>query len=339
MNINNLPKIPLSTNQRIWLTEAWKLLWDSGEKVSYQRIRANTIDRTGLEFNPHDIDKRLLVDKASSITMLGLLLVDSDKELINVADRIILHIKNRLLENPDFKGFKILELSKELDIDEKSVGLVFYFLQYVNGFYDGAGSSGEHRGVWYERYELKSDHVFDNYMRFTSFESYLGEFYKKDLLDESRRVPGSKSDAGDQFLYEAFKHLSKEKCFVNTNRIKELQALGQNRFDTKKLISLCNELNVCYDANCFYSTAFITRAIIDHVPPIFDKTKFSEVVGGYGSRSFKDSMLHLEKSMRKIADSHLHTQIRQKESLPNRTQVDFSRDLDVLLGEVIRVLS
>ena len=243
------------------------------------------------------------------------------------------------MENPDFKEFKIFELSKELDIDEKTVGLVFYFLQYVNGFYDGAGSSGEHHGVWYERYEIKSDYVFDNYMRFTSFESYLGEFYKKDVLDESRGVSSFKIDTGSRFQYDAFKRLSKEKCFVNPNRINELKTLGQNRFDTTKLILLCNELNVCYDANCFYATVFLTRAIIDHVPPVFDKTKFSEVAGGHGSRSFKDSMLHLEKSMRKIADSHLHSQIRQKESLPNHTQVDFSSDLDVLLGEVIRVLS
>jgi len=49
-------------------------------------------------------------------------------------------------------------------------------------------------------------------------------------------------------------------------------------------------------------------------------------------------MTHLDKSSRKIADAFLHTHIRNKEVLPNKTQVNFSRDLDVLLGEIVRIL-
>jgi hypothetical protein len=83
----------------------------------------------------------------------------------------------------------------------------------------------------------------------------------------------------------------------------------------------------------------LTRAIIDHVPPIFGAKTFNEVASNYsGTKSFKDSMLHLSNSARKIGDSHLHVQVRSRESLPNRTQVDFSRDLDVLLGEIVRIL-
>jgi hypothetical protein len=81
------------------------------------------------------------------------------------------------------------------------------------------------------------------------------------------------------------------------------------------------------------------RAILDHVPPLFSSNTFAEVASSYpGGKSFKESMAHLEKSARKIADSHLHQRIRQQEVLPTRTQIDFSRDLDVLLGELVRVL-
>ncbi|MDX6289746.1 MAG: hypothetical protein QOH42_1545, partial [Blastocatellia bacterium] len=37
--------------------------------------------------------------------------------------------------------------------------------------------------------------------------------------------------------------------------------------------------------------------------------------------------------------SVLHQQIRKREVIPSRTQVNFSNDLEVLLGEVIRRLS
>lgn len=126
--------------------------------------------------------------------------------------------------------------------------------------------------------------------------------------------------------------------YVNLKRIEELRSVNSPEYDLKRLISKCEELNRCYENECFFSCAMLVRSIIDHVPPIFGKNNFSEVTGSYGTRSFKDSMIHLEKSSRKIADSYLHTHIRRKESLPNETQVDFSRDLDVLLAEIIRIL-
>lgn len=71
----------------------------------------------------------------------------------------------------------------------------------------------------------------------------------------------------------------------------------------------------------------LLRAILDHIPPIFSKASFKEVSSGYGGKSFKDTMQHLEKGARKIADSHLHAQIRKKELLPTPLQVNFSQYL------------
>jgi hypothetical protein len=83
----------------------------------------------------------------------------------------------------------------------------------------------------------------------------------------------------------------------------------------------------------------LTRALLDHIPPIFKCNKFSEVANNYGgSKSFKEAMKYLENSSRKIADHYLHCQIRKSESVPNVKQVDFSNDIDFLLAEIIRIL-
>jgi len=81
--------------------------------------------------------------------------------------------------------------------------------------------------------------------------------------------------------------------------------------------------------------------MLDHIPPIFQYNKFSEVANNYGKggKSFKESMERLENSSRKIADGYLHSQIRSKEILPNDTQVNYSNDIDLLLSEIIRLLS
>lgn len=126
--------------------------------------------------------------------------------------------------------------------------------------------------------------------------------------------------------------------FVDEVRVADLKRVPKSEFDLGKLISLCEELNVCYRSQCYHAVAALTRAVIDHVPPVLGCSKFSEVVNNYsGGKSFSDSMKRLE-GVRKIADAHLHTQVRRTEALPTRVQVNFSAELDVLLGEVHRVL-
>lgn len=128
---------------------------------------------------------------------------------------------------------------------------------------------------------------------------------------------------------------------VDPQRLTALRAIAADNpvFDLRKLIRLLEELVLCMDQRAFFAAAMLTRAIIDHVPPLFGYETFKEVANNYaGTKSFKDSMQILNNSVRKIADSHLHTHIRASEVLPTRIQVDCARELDVLLGEMIRIL-
>jgi len=128
--------------------------------------------------------------------------------------------------------------------------------------------------------------------------------------------------------------------FVDESRISSLSDISNDDFDLSKLIRICEELNINFKEECYLSVAMLTRSLLDHVPPIFGANNFSEVVNNYsGSKSFKDSMNHLENSSRKISDQHLHCQIRKREDLPAKTQINFSQDIDVLLGEIIRLCS
>ncbi len=130
----------------------------------------------------------------------------------------------------------------------------------------------------------------------------------------------------------------KKGYFVDLARIRDLKSIHNKSLDFSKLIQFCTELNICYRNDCHCAVAMLTRAILDHIPPIFGCANFSEVANNYnGTKSFRESMQHLDNSLRKIADSHLHTKMRAKETLPTPIQVDFRADLDVLLSEIIRV--
>jgi len=127
--------------------------------------------------------------------------------------------------------------------------------------------------------------------------------------------------------------------YVALSRIEELKALSSADYDVSKLIRMCEELNVCWSEGCLLAVAALTRTILDHVSPIFQCSGFTQVASNYGGgKSFKKSMGNLEKSLRNIADRHLHQHIRKSETLPTRKQVDFHADLDVLLEEIVRLL-
>lgn len=148
----------------------------------------------------------------------------------------------------------------------------------------------------------------------------------------------------DNFITNDYGYLKDEELgtsvkenYVDPKRIDELNGIDDEDFDFTKLVTFLSELNIAYSHGLILAIPLLVRAIIDHIPPIFVKENFADVCGSYGTHSFKESMKHLNDSSRKIADSYLHSQIRRQENLPNKTQINFRNDLDVLLQEIIRV--
>lgn len=138
---------------------------------------------------------------------------------------------------------------------------------------------------------------------------------------------------------EGYEPVDSSKEYIHPDRMKDLREVTTSQFDLSKLLCICKELNDSYRANSVLSVILLTRALIDHVPPVFGFKTFNEVANNYnGTKSFKDSMNILNSSSRKIADQHLHTPIRISESVPTMNQVDFSQNIDVLLAEVYRIM-
>jgi hypothetical protein len=128
-------------------------------------------------------------------------------------------------------------------------------------------------------------------------------------------------------------------AFVDPIRLDELASLPPTQLDVSRLVRLCEELNVAFHYRSFHAVAFITRAILDHIPPVFGATSFAQVANNHsGGKSFKEIALQLETVSRKVGDTLLHGQIRKSEALPTLAQVDVRQQLDTALGEVVRIL-
>ncbi|WAK04454.1 hypothetical protein [Methylobacter sp. YRD-M1] len=170
---------------------------------------------------------------------------------------------------------------------------------------------------------------------------HIGFAMRQDFNDIIKFDLPEVEDKLDRRLKEFKKSLpnSKQVPYVSEDRIQELSEVSSTKYDVSKLLRMLRELNIAHNNDCHFTIGVLLRAIIDHVPPIFSCSNFSEIANNYqGTKSFKKSMKHLNESLRNLADSYLHVQIRNKESLPNINQVDFQADLDCLLAEIARIL-
>ena len=167
--------------------------------------------------------------------------------------------------------------------------------------------------------------------------SYFSEEYiSTEILGKVGKLVTENYIKNDYGYLQDNKTDNSTELYVDLDRIDEISQIKGQNFDFTKLISLLKELNVAYAHNLVLTIPLLVRSVIDHIPPIFGKHNFDDVCGAYGSRSFRDSMNNLNKSNRKIADAILHEHIRNRESLPTKTQVNFKNDLDVLLQEIVR---
>lgn len=123
--------------------------------------------------------------------------------------------------------------------------------------------------------------------------------------------------------------------YIDQGRLTALRANRSDNFDLSKLVKICEEINICYANSCFLGVIVLLRALLDHVPPVFGFKTFEQTYGGYGKKTFKEIAERLDKSARKIADKYLHDPIGKREALPNKTQVDFKNELDLLLAELL----
>lgn len=124
-------------------------------------------------------------------------------------------------------------------------------------------------------------------------------------------------------------------AFLNTEVLARLKAIDDPRFDVRKLLKMCEELNDAYARENYISSALLVLAIINHVPPVFGVSTFAEVVARSG-RSLKAVLARLNEEARPIADLHTHALMRAMEHLPTKNQIEpYKASFELLMQEVL----
>jgi len=126
--------------------------------------------------------------------------------------------------------------------------------------------------------------------------------------------------------------------FVDEKVLKKLKNIKNPNFDLSKLIRFIEELNEAYKYGNYLSSILLLRAIMNHIPPIFGLSTFSQIVA-QSHRSIKSILGRLEEDARPIADLHTHIMIHKLEHLPTKNQIEpYKSSLEILLNEIINKL-
>ncbi|OBX35954.1 hypothetical protein A8U91_00290 [Halomonas elongata] len=124
-------------------------------------------------------------------------------------------------------------------------------------------------------------------------------------------------------------------AFLNADLLVSLKTVPKDKFDVSKLVKMCEELNDAYARGNYITAVLLLRAVMNHVPPIFDVKSFKEVVAQSG-RSLKSVLGRLEDEARPIADLHTHMTIRKSEHVPTKNQIEpYKAAFELLIAEVV----
>ncbi len=274
--------------------------------------------------------------KYYQLTLLGVLLTDQGDEYAELLARYLKYVSVQCALDPLLTNVRSQKTAADLGLSQEQTAVLGYLIR-LGPFSSGGGFGPEewNAGVPNNIEDLPNDLLA--YVRDRALDNY--DLHMPVGATDRQTYSYSRKRKTTQRKGTKRRRKPAPRSYVDRSRINELRAINSQSFDLTRLVELCVELNACYSKGSYLAVAMLTRALLDHVPPIFGYKSFSEVTNNYKSpRSFKESIEHLENSCRKIADTHLHAQIRNKEVLPNQTQVNFANDLDVLLSEIVRVL-
>ncbi|HEX7999593.1 MAG TPA: hypothetical protein VF528_14495 [Pyrinomonadaceae bacterium] len=166
---NNVSKIKLTEPQKLWLGAICSKL-RNGEPVSARALKVELRDKLPRDFNPSDIDSRLLRHE-DQITLLGIGLLDPDSDLVKKADIVILSIRELLLGNPKIKSIAASYVSSDITLPDVEVAIIFKKLAHIGVYHDSGTNYGYGVDGWLT---INIDaRTFDSYLKYENLEQIL----------------------------------------------------------------------------------------------------------------------------------------------------------------------
>jgi hypothetical protein len=159
----------LSKAEILWMKEAY-ITENFDPKVAKVKLR----NKLPKGFNPKNIDSRLLVD-GKNLTVLGLWYVDPHAPHFDTIEKVILGIRDLIIEQPGFDQITSDKISDRTGIDKPSVEIALSNISFFGKFFSASQKHKDSPGI--DSIRLSNDDSYDAYLEFESIDQLLEETY------------------------------------------------------------------------------------------------------------------------------------------------------------------
>ena len=311
----------MESDTKILLEEIFKASVASSKGIDATKFRANNHEHLNIL---DELESSRLIENRDGKYYLNLVLLPElatklpeAESLLYRCEHLFQVLRRYYLERPG-QPIKLNELANRAELPRSDIDKALSYMIRAQIF-----------GGWTTNFYAKDDSSVtpsENLLRYEHFTEAVDKL--KSYRTDNTIMPSEHASSGSdsEIVHD----------YINQHRINQLTALKCDSYDLSRLIQICNEINSSRINENYIALGSLVRVLLDHIPPLLGYDTFKEVASNYPGRSIKETFQHLENGCRKISDGLIHQKIRKKESLPTFTQVNYSADIDALIGEIIR---
>lgn len=161
----------LSKAEILWMKEVYNTK-NFDPKVAKVKLR-NELPKG---FNPKNIDSRFLID-GKKLTLLGLWHVDPQSLHFDTIEKVILGIRNLIIEKPGIDQVTSEQISTRIGLSKESVEVALSNISFLGNFFSTAQHPEDSPGI--NLIGLSNDDAYDAYLEFESIDQLLEKTYAR----------------------------------------------------------------------------------------------------------------------------------------------------------------
>lgn len=135
---SDLPKY-----DRLWLETIYTENLNN-QKLTIAQVRSRLRDQLPRNYDPQEIDRRLIHSNHEEITPMGIIVITGSEELLKKGDRVMDVLYEIVLDQPDLERVATIDIAHRAGIAQNEVGLLCHFLYYYGKPFQSYGTQTPH---------------------------------------------------------------------------------------------------------------------------------------------------------------------------------------------------
>lgn len=179
-------QLPINATEpeRVWLQELYRR-HTAREPIDHLSMRIALRDKLPMDFRSSQVDTRFLYH--DSLSLLGIIALDPHSGRLRDTERVILAIRDLLIENPQTRIITAAEIAAKLEFDPVYTAELFGLMSSVGHFWSGA--SGVSLGHGYSSVSVDREEEVLEFLRFENLSAQVDRHLEERRRLDERRDP------------------------------------------------------------------------------------------------------------------------------------------------------